>query len=93
MLSIYRFLRRLKLIEESGGQAIAYDPTSKLTLFVSPAPNNFANMTKPETTNQYFKIYVGRNSKNPKFISRIAFRNPAYEMHEIDKRNTVYLKP
>lgn len=93
MLSIFNFVQGQSILEEDSGQEIAYDPVSKLTLFVSPAPNNFQNMARPETANQYFKVFNGRNSKNYKFISRIGFRNPSYEMHEIDNGKSVYLKP
>lgn len=94
MLSIVNFFRRrFGVIEEAGGQVIAYDPISKLTLFVSPAPKNYKSMTQPETANQYFKVFSGQNSNNPTAISRIGFRNPSYEMHEVRQGNTVYLRP
>lgn len=93
MLSVANSKYLFDIIEENAGQSIAYDPVTKLTLFVSPAPNNFNNMAKPETANQYFKVFKGNNSKKPEIISRIGFRNPSYEMHEIYKGNSVYLKP
>lgn len=65
MLRIFNS-QQFDILEEAGGQEIAFDPTSNLTLFVSPASNNFKNMAQPETANQYFKIFSGRNSKSPR---------------------------
>lgn len=93
MLSILDKTKQIDLIEEIAGREIAYAPKSKLLLYVSPSPKNFNGLSNPETANQYFKVLNGPNFKKSNIISRIGFRNPSYEMHEIDKGNSVYLRP
>lgn len=81
------------IIEEVGGREIAYDPKSKLLLYVSPSVKNYSGLSSPESANQYFKILNGPTFRKSNVISRIGFRTPTYELHNLNKESNVYLKP
>lgn len=81
------------IIEEVGGREIAYDPKSKLLLYVSPSVKNYSGLSSPESANQYFKILNGPTFRKSNVISRIGFRTPTNELHNLNKESNVYLKP